>query len=117
MNAIIFSAIWGVLMMFSGIFIKTKAVIRNLAIAGVAILLLLNLAELNHMMQLHINVRNMLVFDSFGLLFNSVAFASTLIYLLLSAKDVEEVGVNQAEYFALILFRNSLAQLINLSAA
>ncbi len=104
MNAIIFSAIWGVLMMFSGIFIKTKAVIRNLAIAGVAILLLLNLAELNHIMQLHINVRNMLVFDSFGLLFNSVAFASTLIYLLLSAKDVEEVGVNQAEYFALIFF-------------
>ena len=104
MNAIIFSAIWGVLMMFSGIFIKTKAVIRNLAIAGVAILLLLNLGEQNHMVVFHINVRNMLVFDSFGLLFNSVAFASTLIYLLLSAKDVEAVGVNQAEYFALIFF-------------
>jgi len=104
MNAIIFSAIWGVLMMFSGIFIKTKAVIRNLAIAGVAILLLLNLGEQNHMVVFHINVRNMLVFDSFGLLFNSVAFASTLIYLLLSAKDVEAVGVNLAEYFALIFF-------------
>jgi len=104
MNAIIFSAIWGVLMMFSGIFIKTKAVIRNLAIAGVALLLLLNLAELNHLAVLHIDVKNMLVFDSFGLLFNSVAFASTLIYLLLSAKDVEEVGVNQAEYFALLFF-------------
>ena len=104
MNAIIFSAIWGVLMMFSGIFIRGKAVIRNLAIAGVAILLLLNLAELNNMHFLHINVRDMLVFDSFGLLFNSVAFAATLIYLLLSAKDIEKVGVNQAEYFALIFF-------------
>ena len=104
MNAIIFSAIWGVLMMFSGIFTKTKAVIRNLAIAGLAILLLVNIAELYNMHIFHINVRNMLTFDSFGLLFNSIAFAATLIYLLLSAKDVEEVGVNQAEYFALIFF-------------
>ncbi len=105
MNAIIFSAIWGVLMMFSGIFISQKAVIRNLAIAGVAILLFLNIAELNHYFTLfHIDVKNMLVFDSFGLLFNSIAFGATLIYLLLSAKDVEAVGVNQAEYFALIFF-------------
>ena len=104
MNAIIFSAIWGVLMMFSGIFISQKAAIRNLAIAGVAILLVLNLAELYNMHLFHINVRNMLSFDSFGLLFNSIAFAATLIYMLLSAKDIENVGVNQAEYFALIFF-------------
>src|SRR5450432_1437287 len=105
MNAIIFSAIWGVLMMFSGIFIKTKAVIRNLAITGAAILLLLNIAELSyHFILFHVNTRGMLVFDSFGLLFNTVAFAATLIYLLLSAKDIEEVGVNQAEYLALIFF-------------
>ena len=104
MNAIIFSAIWGVVMMFSGIFFTSKAVIRNLATAGVALLLLVNLAELNHIATLHIDVRDMLVFDSFGLLFNSIAFASTLIYFLLSARDVEEVGVNQPEYFALIFF-------------
>ncbi len=104
MNAIIFSAIWGVLMMFSGIFTSNKAVIRNLAIAGMALLLLLNIAELNHFVLIKVNVRGMLFFDSFGLLFNTVAFASTLIYFLLSAKDVEEVGVNQAEYFALIFF-------------
>ena len=104
MNAIIFSAIWGLLMMFSGIFIRAKAAIRNLAIAGVALLLLLNLAEMSHMSIFHINVRAMLVFDSFGLLFNTVAFGATLIYLLLSAKDIDDVGVNQAEYFALIFF-------------
>ncbi|MEP6746781.1 MAG: NADH-quinone oxidoreductase subunit N [Bacteroidota bacterium] len=104
MNAIIFSAIWGVLMMFSGIFIQTKAVIRNLAIAGVAVLLLLNTAELYNFHLFHINTRNMLVFDSFGVLFNSIAFGATFIYLLLSARDIEDVGVNQAEYFALIFF-------------
>ena len=104
MNAIIFSAIWGVLMMFSGIFVTSKAVIRNLAIAGVAILLLLNIAELNQGSFFHIDVKDMLVFDSFGLLFNCIAFGATLLYLLLSARDVEEVGVHQAEYFALIFF-------------
>jgi len=104
MNAIIFSAIWGVLMMFSGIFISQKAVIRNLGIAGVAVLLFLNVAEINHLVLFHVNTRNMLVFDSFGLLFNSIAFAATLIYLLLSARDIEDVGVNQPDYFALIFF-------------
>ena len=104
MNAIIFSAIWGVVMMFSGIFITQKAVIRNLAIAGVAALLLLNIAELDRVVLFHVNTRNMLVFDSFGLLFNAVAFGATLIYLLASARDIEDVGVNQADYLALIFF-------------
>ncbi|MEP7278022.1 MAG: NADH-quinone oxidoreductase subunit N [Bacteroidota bacterium] len=104
MNAIIFSAIWGVVMMFSGIFTSRKAVIRNLAIAGVALLLLLNLSEQDHFVLFHIYLRDMLAFDSFGLLFNSVAFGTTLIYLLLNAKDMEAIGANPAEYFALLFF-------------
>lgn len=104
MNAIIISAIWGVLMMFSGIFLKKKSAIRNLAIAGVALVLLVNIAELGHWQLFQVDTLNMLVFDRFGLLFNTIAFASTLIYLLLSAKDVDGVGMHQAEYFALILF-------------
>src|SRR5882724_7570537 len=104
MNAIIFSAIWGIVMMFSGIFVSRRATIRNLAILGSGILLVLNVVELNGHPFFHINVRDMLSFNSFGLLFNTIAYAATLIYLLLSAKDVEAVGVNQAEYFALIFF-------------
>jgi NADH-quinone oxidoreductase subunit N len=46
----------------------------------------------------------MLSFDIFGLLFNTIAFASTWIYFLLSGRDMERVGVNLAEYFALIFF-------------
>jgi NADH-quinone oxidoreductase subunit N len=46
----------------------------------------------------------MLVFDSFGLLFNSIAFTSTLLYFFLSGPDMEKVGLNLAEYFALIFF-------------
>ncbi len=104
MNAIIFSAIWGIVMMYSGIFIKRRAAVRNLAILGVGILLVLNVADLNGHHLFHIDVKNMLSFNSFGLLFNCIAYAATFIYLLLSAKDVEEVGVNVSEYFALIFF-------------
>ncbi len=104
MNAIIFSAIWGIVMMYSGIFTRQRAAVRNLAILGVGILLVLNIAELNGHRFLHIDVKNMLVFSSFGLLFNCIAYGATFIYLLLSARDVEEVGVNVAEYFALIFF-------------
>jgi NADH-quinone oxidoreductase subunit N len=104
MNAIIFSAIWGVLMMFSGIFISQRATIRGLAIAGAALLLAVNIAESGRFQFFHIDIKGMLAFDSFGLLFNSIAFAATLIYFLLSSKDIEEVGVNVGEYFALIFF-------------
>lgn len=104
MNAIIFSAIWGIVMMFSGIFITQRAAVRTLAIVGAGILLALNFAELNGFHPFHIDVKGMLVFNSYGLVFNSIAFAATFIYLLLSARDVEAVGVNVAEYFALIFF-------------
>ena len=104
MNAIIFSAIWGVLMMFSGIFISKNATIRSLALLGAGLLLVVNIAEAGRFQFFHVDVKGMLVFDSFGLLFNSIAFAATFIYFLLSSKDIEEVGVNVGEYFALIFF-------------
>ena len=104
MNAIIFSAIFGVVMMFSGVFISSKQIIRNLAIGLMAVLLLVNAAELTGYGLFDINLNNMLRFTSFGLVFNCIAFAATFIYLLLSARDIEQVGVNLAEYFALIFF-------------
>ncbi|MBS1567404.1 MAG: NADH-quinone oxidoreductase subunit N, partial [Bacteroidetes bacterium] len=104
MNAIIFSAIWGIVMMFSGILLNKRSAVRNLAIIGVALLLVVNVLEMNGHRFFHIDVKDMLVFNSFGLLFNSIAFGATFIYLLLSARDVEAVGVNVAEYFALIFF-------------
>ena len=47
MNALLLSAILGVVMMFSGILLKSKAAVRNLAIAGSSILLLVNLLEMS----------------------------------------------------------------------
>src|ERR1035438_69935 len=108
MNAIIFSAVWGVVMMISGAFIKNKNAVRYLAITGAALLLIVNALDIymssqgNHFFT--IDTRRMLVFETFGLLTNSIAFASTLLYFLLSSKDIEDVGVNGGDYFALIFF-------------
>jgi NADH-quinone oxidoreductase subunit N len=51
-----------------------------------------------------INTHNMLGFDNFGLLFNAIAVGCTLVYFLLSAPDMEKVGNNLPDYFALIFF-------------
>ena len=104
MNAIVFSAIFGVVMMFTGLFTKNNTVVRLTAIAGLAVLLLLNILELSGYHFIDVNLRGMLYFDGFSLLFNSIAFGCTLIYFLLSGRDIEKVGSHVAEYFALIFF-------------
>ena len=104
MNALILSAVFGVIMMFSGIALKQKKAIRNIAIAGLFLLLIANILEMRGILLFKIDTRGMIIFDKFGLLFDSIAFFSTFIYLLLSAKDMEKTGVNYAEYFALIFF-------------
>ncbi len=91
-------------MMFSSFMLKRKAPVRTLAITGLIVLLGVNIAEMAGISLFRVNTHGMLYFDRFGLLFNSIAFASTLIYLLLSARDMEKVGMNYAEYFALIFF-------------
>src|SRR5580698_11569434 len=104
MNAILLSAIWGIIMMFSGIVTKSKTVIRNTAIIGLALLLIGNYADMMGYHLAKIEVHKMLYFDTFGLLGNSIAFASTLLLVLLSGRDMEKVGPNLAEYYALIFF-------------
>jgi len=104
MNALILSALLGVIMMFSGIVLKQKSAVRNVGIGGLIILLIVNIIEMNGTVFFKIDTRGMIEFDSFALLFNSIAFFSTLLYLLLSSRDMEKVGVNYAEYFALIFF-------------
>jgi NADH-quinone oxidoreductase subunit N len=104
MNALILSAVFGVVMMFSGIWLKQKASVRNVAIAAISVLLLVNVLEMCGTHFFNIDLKGMIRFDRFALLFNSIIFFSVLIYFLLSAKDMEKVGVNYAEYFALIFF-------------
>lgn len=104
MNAIVISAIWGVVMMFSGILSKNNAVIRGTALTGLALLIVVNILDMGGTHLFKVNVHGMLYFDSFSLLFNTIAFGSTLLYTLLSGRDMEKVGRSTPDYFALIFF-------------
>jgi NADH-quinone oxidoreductase subunit N len=104
MNAIVLSAIWGVIMMFSGILTKRLATVRLVGLIGIAVLLVSTLMELKGISFFNIDTRRMLVFDTFSLLFNAVIFTCMLIYFLLSGKDIEKVGLDVAEYYALLFF-------------
>lgn len=104
MNAIIVSALLGVVMMFSGIFTTNKKIIKNIATAGMLVLLAANLMEMNNLFSFDINTHDLIVTQRYGLFFNCIAYGATFIYLVLSGNDITEVGVNVAEYFALIFF-------------
>ena len=81
MNAIIFTAIWGVVMMLGGAFIKNKSIPKYLAIFGLTIILALNCVEMNMGMPLfNVDVKGMMDFKSFNLTFIIVAYGCTLLY-------------------------------------
>lgn len=105
MNAILFSAVWGIVMMFSGVFIKSKSTPKYLAIAGIVLLCIVNGAELYTGMPLfNYDTMNMLSTTGFNLTFLEVIFGCTLFYFLLNGSDIEKVGEHVGEYFALIFF-------------
>ena len=105
MNAIILTAIWGVVMMLGGAFIKSKTTPKYLAIFGLAGIIVANCLHLSSGMSFFtVNVKEMLHFNSFNLTFINVAFGCTLLYFLLNGRDIEKVGENVSEYFALIFF-------------
>lgn len=104
MTAIILAAIWAVVMMFSGIFIQNKAAAKNIAILGVLGLISVTLLEYYNVWAIHADIKNMLKFTSFSLVFNLVAFASTLLYFILNAGEFEKVGKSPFDYYALIFF-------------
>ena len=74
MNALLLSAVLGVVMMFSGIFLKSKTAIRNVAITGLILLLLVNVLEMGGTVFFKIDTKSMIGFDRFALLFNTIAF-------------------------------------------
>jgi NADH-quinone oxidoreductase subunit N len=104
MNAIVLSAIWGVIMMFTGILVKRREMVGIVGIIGIIVLLVANIAEMQGNSFFHFNTRNMLVFDSFSLLFNCIILSVMLFYFLVSGKDIAKVDTEVAEYYALIFF-------------
>jgi len=105
MNAIIISAVFGVLMMFSSFLVKSKSAFKQIAVVGLLILLIGNIIDTYGSTAFFlIDTKGMLSFDRFGLFFNTICIASTLIYVLLTGKEIERTGNYAAEYFTLIFF-------------
>ena len=104
MNAIIVSALLGVVMMFSGIITTKRSIITYTAIISLLVLLVANVLNTYGIWEFHVNTYEMLQFDKFGMFFNSIAITATLIYVILSGKDIEKTGIHVSEYYALIFF-------------
>ncbi|GAA4303364.1 NADH-quinone oxidoreductase subunit N [Compostibacter hankyongensis] len=105
MNALVFTAVFGIVMMLSGLFIKNKSVISSLAVAGIAVAFVLNLLDFACYGTEATDLYNhMLSVNRFSILFNAVALGCTLVYFLLSGRAFAAVGEYVGEYFGLIFF-------------
>ena len=104
MNAIILSAVFGMIMMFCSFLVKNKGSFRHIASLGLLVLLIANIADNYGNTLFHINTYGMLAFNRFGYLFNSIAIGATLVYVLITGKEIEKYGKYTAEYFTLIFF-------------
>ena len=51
-----------------------------------------------------VDTRGLFLFNRYALLFSLVANVCTFAFFLLSSRDMEKVGVNNADYFALLFF-------------
>ncbi|MBM3414520.1 MAG: NADH-quinone oxidoreductase subunit N [Bacteroidetes bacterium] len=104
MNALFVSAILGVLLMLSSLFIKDRNYIHALALAGLAVLFAINLAEFDGWLLFEMDLSGMLRFDRYALVMNAIGLASFFFYLLLSGSAMEKVGPHHADYLALLFF-------------
>ena len=103
MNALILSAVSGVLMMFSG-FALSRSAVRTLAQVLLFLIVVATAFELRGVTFFQVDLKGMMLFDKFALLFSLIAALCTWVFLLLSAKDMEKVGTHYSDYFALIFF-------------
>src|SRR5688500_18302731 len=104
MNALILSALSGVFMMFSGFALKEKSAVRTMATILLAVVIVATFLELRGITFFSVDVKGMMLFDRFALLFILIANLCTLIFFLLSGRDMEKVGLSYSDYFALIFF-------------
>ncbi len=104
MNAIVVSALLGVLMMFSGILFRRSRPVLLLAIVGFVILLGASIYD-NYLVSVsEQSFFSMILLDTYSSWFNVLISACGLFYALLFHKDIAAVGKNEAEYFALLFF-------------
>lgn len=104
MNALISTALSGVVLMFVGLFVRNKQHIKYFAIAAILITFIANLLQYPSVAAGSYLMFNMIEVSRFSIVFNAVVLGATLIYFLLSGSEFEKVGEHTADYFALTFF-------------
>lgn len=104
MNLLLLAACWGVLMMFLSVSGRTQATIRWVAQLGMGLLFLSTIAEMQGFVLYDLNAPAMLSVDRYSLVLLALLSGCGFLYLLLSARDMADVGSDYSEYFALIFF-------------
>lgn len=106
MKAIIAATVFGVILMFAGLFVKEKRSVASIAVFLLFALLGVNVWELATTAPTETLsfFNNMLRVDRYALGFNTLMTGCTLLYALLVNKEIQRVGSHVGEYFALIFF-------------
>lgn len=106
MKAIIAATIIGVILMFTGILVKEKKGVATFAAILFFLLLGVNIWELSTLSpnEPQVFFNNMLRIDRYAVWFNILMTGCTLLYVLLSGREIQKVGVHVSDYFALISF-------------
>lgn len=104
MNAIIVSTLLGVIMMFCSWGIKTQKTQHTIALVGLFVLILSNLAQLNGWFVIDFDTKGMLAFTRFGLFVNTLFFVITFIYIWLNGEEIAKFDNQAADFYALFFF-------------
>lgn len=106
MKAIIAATVFGVILMFAGLFVKEKKSVASIAVFLLFALLGVNVWELATTAPTETLsfFNNMLRVDRYALGFNTLMTGCTLLYAMLVNKEIQRVGSHVGEYFALIFF-------------
>lgn len=104
MNAIIASALLGVLMMFASWIFDNKKTHTRIALAGLLSLIVANLLQLNGIFAISFDTKGMLAFTQFGLYVNTILFILTFLYVWLNGEEIAKIGNHAADFYALFFF-------------
>jgi len=104
MNAIIVSTLLGVIMMFVSWGTSNMKLQRTIGLAGMAVLIIANLAQLNGWWVVNFDTKGMLAFNQIGLFVNLILFIITFIYLWINGAELDKIGNHTADYYAIFFF-------------
>ena len=94
-------------MMFCSWGIKNQKSQQSIALVGLFVLILSNLAQLNGWYVISFDTKGMLAFTRFGLFVNTIFFILTFIYIWLNGEEIAKFDNQAADFYALFFFRGT----------